>query len=443
MHQDISAVILQNVLQIGHLDYFKTIEGLISLTSSSSAQFFEPLYLNSQYFVCKFSNDVKFVQNEILPYDSLPVDQYPIYHKNTILAIISLDRQENFDSLLNDQQKRIHDSICIGLILGNLKDTNYSFITSLCNELSQIVTKIFKVFSTLSLDKKDKENYELVNSCLRDVITIIYDTIDYVEIDAERVIMEKNQVSVKNFIDETLKILGKSTMLKDIDDTIPEQILLDEKHVRQILVSILAKLSDIPDLRLNVTCVDYSTIESFDMLLVLHIASNSSRNNIEINKRFQIENVSVHTLNVFIVKRLCEIMKGTFDVNENGVTIKIKIDVPEWNTKFKDKRILIGVKDVGVQKGIVNIFQDLQSNVVSIATIAHPMNLINYDMIIIDEAFSDLIKITRLQKRDTPIVAIINNNIDPTYSYIVTQTNTYLTIPISLQEVKTKCEGLL
>src|SRR6478609_4385154 len=126
--RDISASILSNVLQIGYLDYEKTINGLKNLTGSTKAQFFENVF--GLTFACKYSDTSEYVVGEKYSVEKLPFNQYVIYHRTNIIAIICLDNGQTFQDLSSDIQRRIHDSICIGLVMGTLKDSKFNFTMS-------------------------------------------------------------------------------------------------------------------------------------------------------------------------------------------------------------------------------------------------------------------------------------------------------------------------
>lgn len=319
--REISASILGNVLQIGHLDYAKTILGLMDLTGSVEAQFFQNVY--GLTFVCKYSNTSAYKIGELYTVEKLPPNKYVIYHRNNIIAIVCLDKQEGLETFPEDIQRRIHDSICIGLVMGNLKDSKYNFTMSVCNALGNIVNQVIQSFDSLTTkSRNDPRIVERINSYLNDVITIIYDTIDYLEIDAEKVSLQKNVVNMSTFVAETVGIVQDMFSIKvttDLSDSANRSLVFDRKWVQQMIVSLLKKLNDISDIKLH--------IQLIGTVLVFHIYSIYSRNNAEIQSRLQVENVTVSTLDIFVIKKLCEIMNGTFSMDDEGEGAIIKITI--------------------------------------------------------------------------------------------------------------------
>ena len=167
-----------------------------------------------------------------------------------------------------------------------------------------------------------KGTVDKINSYLNDIITIIYDTIDYLEIDAEKVTLQKNVVNMSAFIDETVSIVQDmftSKVTTDLDDSANRSLVFDRKWVQQMIISLLKKLTDINDVKVRV----YLT----GTILTFHIYSIYSKNNKLIQSRLQVESITVSTLDIFVVKRLSEIMNGRFTMDDEGegVIIKIKI----------------------------------------------------------------------------------------------------------------------
>ena len=445
MDKDISTNILQDVLQIGHLDYRKTVDELVKITESKWAQFFEILYASSLTFTCKYSTTTEFVAGENYDYGDLPSEQYSIFHKSNIVAIICLSNQPVLDTMSLKVRQRIHDTICIGLVMGNLQDTKFSFVMSVCQSLSKIVTQVLQQFGKITTlqSPQDKRNYDIINSYLNQVISIIYDTIDYIEIDSEKIIMQNNLVDISPFVDETLAILSNRNINADLDDNISSSIYMDRERVQQMLISVLRKVSDLKDIRLHVSYADYSSSESSDIFILFRVFSNTNRDNVELIKRFQIEHVSVSSLDVFVVKRLCEIMKGTFEVTESGLLMKIKTDIPRQTDIFKGKRILIGSSDPNLSTTLINLFSELGATVTFLTTVNATgmlgISLDKFNLVIVDISFADFGKFAK--KRGLPIVGILNNTVVSSVS--VSMYDAILTIPVTAHEIKSKCEKLL
>lgn len=319
--RDISASLLQNILQIGYLDYGITMDALMQLTKSKVGQFFEKSQTGS-LFICKYSTNEMYIVDDKYAIDTLPVNQYAIFHRNQVLAIISLDNQDALDSLADDYQKRISDSICIGLVMGTLRESKYTFTISVCNALSNIVSQVITMFDNLIPKlRMDRRYIDQINSSLNDVIAIIYDVTDYLEIDAEKVKLEANVVSISSFtaeISAQYETIWQHKVYIDVEDAAQRTVTFDKRWVQQMLISILKKLVDIPNLQMRVYFPSRG-------VLTFTIFSPVPRANQDIVKKVQSEKISVNSLDIFIVKRLCEIMKGRLEVEETGVSITISV----------------------------------------------------------------------------------------------------------------------
>jgi hypothetical protein len=444
MEKDISANILQNVLQIGHLDHRRAIDALMKMTNSQDAQFFE-VFSATQIFLCRYSSSDRYILGQEYTFEDLPNEQYPIFHKNNIIAIISLDKLQNFEDMSDDFRQRIHDSICIGLVMGNLNDSKFSFTMSVCQTLSQVVTQILESFSELSqktqFQADSAKNVKTINDSLTQVISILYDTIDYIEIDSEKAVLQKNLVDISALIDETLVILGTNTP-KEIDDGVPTRVFMDKDRVQTMLISTLKKVQDLTDVHLQISYADYSTLESQDVFLIFRVFSYNIKTNQEIMKRFRVQNVSVSSLDIFVVKRLCENMKGTFEVSENGLLMKINADVPGETDAFYNKKVLVGTRDDELSRNFVQLFSELGSKVTFITSSKpHMMNRISdYDLVVVDFTFTEIARYAK--RRHIPVIGVFRASEVSTIK-IGELYDVLLTIPVTAHEIKVKGEKLL
>jgi len=320
---DISGTFLQNILQLGYLDFQYAIKTLMDLTKSKTGQFFEKSHAGS-LFVCKYSTTQQYTVNEKYTLDTLPLNQYTIFHRNTVIAIVCLDNQDVLDDLPDDMQQRIHDSICIGLVMGNLQDSKYTFTISVCNALSNIISQVIDMFDNMATKvKSDRKYVDQINTYLNDVITIIYDTIDYLEIDAEKVELQKNMVDMSEFtkgISQQYESIFRHRITIELEDSANKPLLFDKRWVQQMLISVLKKLTEIPNLQLHVNLSG--------TILTFRVFSSQSKYNNEIYRKLQVDKISVTTLDIFVVKRLCDIMHGKFEVEPDGVTVAMAVSLP-------------------------------------------------------------------------------------------------------------------
>ena len=322
MSKDVSASILQNVLQIGHLDFSRAMDLLMQLTESKEGQLFEKSQAGS-LFVCRYSNTQSYTVDEKYTTDALPANQYTIFHRATIIATVCLSNQDAFDDLPEDMQQRIHDSICIGLVMGHLWDSKYAFTISVCNALSNIISKVIDMFDAMAKRMRGEKRYvDQINSYLNDVMTIIYDTIDYLEIDSERVQLQKNVVNMADFLHEVstqYETIFSHKVNIDLQDRAKRPFVFDKRWVQQMLISLLKRCVDIPNLQLQVSL-------SNGTILIFRIYSTVLRSNAEIMQKLQAEKISVDSLDVFVVKRLCDIMQGKFELDTDGVNMAISVE---------------------------------------------------------------------------------------------------------------------
>ena len=307
--ENLSTLILQDVLQIGRLDFVKTMEGLKKITGSTHGHFFET---DASNFTCRYTTG-DLVIGQRYSFDELPPVNFSIMHKSAVIAFVCLDQPDAIDDMVDQDRQQIFDSISAGLVMGRLKDDNYAFAMSICQVLSKIVSKVLELVSSLP---QNTNSIKLIDNQLTDIISIIFDAVDYLEIDAGKAVLAINQVNISEFIEETVSILQQDghAIVQDIEDTVPPVVLVDRERVQQMLMSVARKLTDMSGVRLNVKLEDYSTAASPNSEIVPSIShvSPTSRQNQEIKHRFRTEQVSVGTLGIHVVKKLCEMMMGTF-----------------------------------------------------------------------------------------------------------------------------------
>lgn len=320
-HRDISACLLQNILQVGHLDYVHTMKRLKDLTKSPTGFFFEKGQTGAS-FTCKYSDTEHYVTGDRYTLDSLPTNQYTIFHRNNVIAIISLENQDALDDVEDDLQQRIHDSICIGLVMGTLRDSKYSFTISVCNALGNIITQVIDMFDNLAVKVKSDQRYvDQINRYLNDVISIIYDTIDYLEIDSEKVILQRNVVNLSEFMADVVSQYERIFRHKvnvEIQNSANGSYIFDKRWVQQMLISLLKKITEVQSVQIYISVSGN--------ILIFRIFSTVPRYNADIIRILQVDKMSVASLDVFIVKRLCEIMQGRFLVDDSGASISISVE---------------------------------------------------------------------------------------------------------------------
>ena len=433
----LSTLILQDVLQIGRLDYNKTMEALMRITGSTNAHFFET---DGVHFVCRYTTGGH-VLGQRYSFDEVPPDNSPIMHKSNVIAFVCLDQQDAIDDMTEDDRQRLFDSICAGLVMGRLKDDNYAFAMSICQVLSKVVQKVLTLVSSLP---QNTNSIKVIDSQLTDIITIIFDAMDYLEIDAGKIEMVSTGVNVVQFINETISVLQQdgSTMTQDIEDSVPSTVLLDRQRVQQMLMSVARKLTDMTGVRLNVKLENYSPQDSpnSELFLYFHFFSGTTRQNQEIQRRFKVEQVAVGTLGIHVVKKLCEMMMGTFQVNDHGVVLRIKVSLPPTeHPAFKGCRVMVAMSDRRQALQLVTLFEALGSVVFmlrdNLVTTQAAGSLDGVALVAVNVNFLDVARTA--MRRSIPVLGIGHGLEDG-------WTDAFLpNVPLAGEDLVMKCEVLM
>ena len=314
--------------------------------------------------------------------DEIPFEQYPIFHKTDIVAFICLENIITLETYPDIYKKRLHNSICVGLLLGNAKESKYSFVISLCKTLVKTVNEAAELLSTQS-EKVTLDAGDL----LTEVLDVINNAIDYTNIDAEKISLKTDTVQVTKFVKDIMSYIPFSQKINvDFDGNIPDSLIFDKNRVQQILETVFTKVADIPDLRLNVRLDNYSTFQKEQYFLLITIGSRSGT---DIRERFATDRFTMNNLGIFLVKRLCEIMNGTMIINDYGMSIKISVDIPGKTDVAKGKHIIIGTNDMKLYRDISGMLDKLKAfpSILTDTTVLTE-GLAKYDLVILDETYA-------------------------------------------------------
>lgn len=318
--------ILEDVLQSGHIPYEKLIKNLMVETSSSFGYFFQSKSSLSSQLACKYTSDAAFDKEKSYSWDSDEIsslNSFTIYYKSNPIALISL---ENMRKLWENRSKleigRFHNAICISVVLDHCMREKYTFTKSICDSVQTVIANILQLTSS-----KSAESQKIVKM-LEDVSTMLLDTMDYNEIDVGNLTLERDYVPMKDFIKETLRFVGLNPPL-DIDDNVPDVLVFDRSRVQLMLIDVLRRVMNVRELFIKVQFKDYTFQTSSSQNLTFRLSSALSSQNKEIKSRYEADQLELETIDIFLVKRLCELMSGTVDVTEeSGLELKIRVESP-------------------------------------------------------------------------------------------------------------------
>jgi hypothetical protein len=179
---------------------------------------------NTIDFLCIYKNDQE-LEYELNKVYKMKPNRYTkmIYNREMdIIGCILLESDYKYDKMDKETRDIINNIIMICIKIRNLTDTKFLIIHNLCYSLSIFVEKVTKIINEMSLnDKNNKKNLEMVNVYLTDIMNIIYDSIDYIEISQDKIILDNNIIEIEDFIKQTL-LMTTSTIGKiEFSKTLP------------------------------------------------------------------------------------------------------------------------------------------------------------------------------------------------------------------------------
>lgn len=390
--EDFSVEILQDILKKGGLDYRSIVEAIHLMAQSTSSQFFT--VISNALVMCKFSTSEAFKEQTHYSQEDIPLDRIIIWHGTRQIAMICISDQDVWEEYPEQLRLRIQNVIAIGLIVEDLKESRYQLIFSVCQSLVRFVTKALSIVSKMTTNQSVAQ----VNQILSEMITSIYDTLDYIKIESEKMTLEQNLVTVSSFVAETIGIIQSDMPNKiefDIDSNVPEKLMFDMEKVRQMLFRALKSIRSVPSLVVYVTQPSYSTpTRSY---LNFRLVSNLNKFNAEIERKFKNDAVTSDNLGVIIVQKLCAFMAGglsidEYGVNRTGVSLTIRCYPSNAYQNLTDKRILLGIADDSISREIMNTLSSFGAFPVwmeSPAAMEQYLSSVGrYQLVILDSTFS-------------------------------------------------------
>ncbi len=386
--EDMTLDLLRQTLQDGKLNYSVTMEKLMDITSCETGYFFEALPFSSLFFICRFTSQKgRYVEGVKYSFEDLPEGaQYNVYHKSNIIAILCFDKP-NACQLLN--QHRIHDGLSFGIVMGALTTSKHSLILSVCQSLQKYVVEIARSSERVSDNNLKGALTENVDHMYK----ILYDTLNFIDLDmtqTPQVELTSDVVTVADFFQQTIDIVRErlsGTVVLNIEDDVPSHVVFDLERVQQVVTSVLFRLGPIVNITVGVALKDYSAREEQVLFLEVKFSSDSRRKIEDILALFEVETVNTGTLDVFVVRKLCEVMGGDMQSTESGLLLTFRIELP--TNGFSDKRIVAAVHDKVTLRSVTDNFEKLGATVSRYNP--RTTSIVKYDVMVLDTENEELV----------------------------------------------------
>jgi len=258
------------------------------------------------------------------------------------------------------------------------------FLANMSHELRTPMNAVIgfsDLLDSMITDEKQKNYLNAIQSGGRSLLTIINDILDLSKIEAGKIEIQPEPVSLRSIFDEighifSLKISEKQLeFIIDISEEIPETLLLDEIRLRQILLNLVGnavKFTDKGTIEIN-ACVGANNYSPLRCDLMITVEDTG----IGISPEFQDSIFDAFQqekhryggtgLGLTITKRLVEMMNGNILVKSTpgtGSTFEIIFrDVAVCETSpISDKPLITEYENIVFDNAVILLADDILSN---------------------------------------------------------------------------------
>lgn len=260
-----------DLLNIEEMDYkLKKIE---ELPLGSSLMIKNLISFNAYDEKAWESNKI-FRTEETILYEKLGVNKIydiiriPLFNDDgTRKGLVLLGRDITERKQMEDQLKRSKE------IAEAANTTKGNFLAGISHEIRTPINAIIG-FSELMMDLvndiKQKEYIETINIAGRNLLALINDTLDLSKIEVGKLEINYSPVNLRTILEEIKKVFQKNVSDKEIefiievDEKLPQEILMDEIRLRQILLNVVGnavKFTDVGHVKISIKAIKKEEID--------------------------------------------------------------------------------------------------------------------------------------------------------------------------------------
>jgi hypothetical protein len=388
-----------------------------------------------------------------------PENHFLIYQGPDLIAIMVAGDIEASAQLTETAKSTLHNILSLGVILTRAQDAMVGLQLSVCTEVGQQLSSALQLAeATPALNLRrpgvTRENYESIRDhdnvlyqniqrmsrTITQAFALVLDIRDYLQLMTDASIPTSDDIVIRELFQQvvdTFQDQGQRTISLTFSDNVPRVVSCSEQRLKQILLSVMQKLSDSGSI--NIT-VERMNGEGRSFTLYMRF-----RTGIRVDEWFTYETVTSRTLSTALMKRLCTLLHGQMSMDDDGlgVQVKVRCDMSSATTIFQGKQILISVSDPTTQGQLFSLFGEW--NAVPTLTGPDPSLYLNhidrFDLVLCDNSFKNYVP--RVRRRGVPVLAILTMSPqDRSLQYSNFFDNT-TTQPFNPDDISAKARALL
>ena len=290
------------------------------------------------------------------------------------------NEKENLEILSKKLQKAKEDA-------DSANKSKSEFLANMSHEIRTPMNAIVGFTELLSdelSEPKLKSYVKTIQNASNTLLTLINDILDLSKIESGKLQINKTPTNIYNLVDEVSSIFMMNIKNKglefliDLDENIPEAILIDEVRLRQVLFNLLGnavKFTDVGYIKLSIKFFKSKEYQSkFDLEIIIEDTGVGIPNN-QLNKIFEAfeqkdgqdtKKYGGTGLGLSISKRLCEAMDGKIEVkskkNKGAVFIVNLYNVHTSSMGIEKKHDTKVSKNIKFKKSKILVVDDIKDN---------------------------------------------------------------------------------